>query len=280
MKNGIIDVGGGFRDIYGAGVLDYCQDHGIEFDCAIGVSAGSANLVTFLARQRGRSYKFYTEYAFRKEYASLGNFLRTGSYVDLDYAYGTLSNEGGEYPLDFKAFRENPCDFICVACDARTGLPIYHPKSRVRTNDCDALKQSSALPVFIKPYVVDGTPGFDGGIVDPIPLARAFAEGCDRVVLILTRPVDTPREQKKDRNPARVLARHWPQAAERLLDRWRVYNEGVELAKAYQKQGRVLIVAPDDTCGLSTLSRSREKLELLYQKGLKDAEAIEGFLKA
>lgn len=279
MKNGIIDVGGGFRDIYGAGVLDWCLDHGIHFDYALGVSAGTANLVTYLAGQRGRSHTFYTEYAFRKEYASLGNFLRTRSYVDLDYAYGTLSNEGGEYPLDFDAFFANPADFVAVACDARTGEPIYHPKSRVRRNDCDPLKQSSALPVFIQPYVVDGVPGFDGGIVDPIPLGRAFADGCDRVVLILTRPVDTRREQKKDVMPARVLARRWPHAAERLLERYRVYNEGIERALEYQRQGRVLIVAPDDICGLSTLERSREKLEMLYQKGLKDAEAIEGFLK-
>ena len=28
---GIIDVGGGMRDIYGAGVLDYCLDNNIKF---------------------------------------------------------------------------------------------------------------------------------------------------------------------------------------------------------------------------------------------------------
>ncbi len=280
MKTGIIDVGGGFRDIYGAGVLDYCQDNGIEFDYTIGVSAGSANIATFLARQRGRSYTFYTEYVFRKEYASLGNFLRKGSYVDLDYAYGTLSNTGGENPLDFEALLQNPAEFVIVACNAITGEPIYYDKSRVRVDDCDALKASSALPVFIKPYVVDGVPGFDGGIVDPIPVERAFADGCDRVVLILTRPVDQPRIPKKDRTPARILARRYPKAAERLRDRWRTYNEGVERAQEYAKEGRLLIVAPDDTCGLSTLSRSLDSLKQMYAKGLRDAEAIPAFLKA
>lgn len=278
MKTGIIDVGGGFRDIYGAGVLDYCQDHGVSFDYAIGVSAGSANLTSFLAHQRGRNYTFYTEYVFRKEYASLGNFLRTGSYVDLDYAYGTLSNTGGEYPLDFKAFSEDPTQFLVVACNALTGEPIYYDKSRIRLDDCDALKASSALPVFIRPYVVDGVPGFDGGIVDPIPVEHAFADGCDRVVLILTRPVDQPRTPEKDRTPARILARRYPRAAERLRERWRVYNEGVERAQAYAREGRLLIVAPDDTCGLSTLSRSLDSLKAMYAKGLRDAEAIPAFL--
>lgn len=280
MKTGIIDVGGGFRDIYGAGVLDYCLDHGIAFNCAIGVSAGSANLASYLAGQRGRNRTFYTEYIFRKEYASMENWLRHRSYVDLDYAYSTLSNTGGENPLDYDAMLSNPASFTVVACNALTGEAIYYDKSRLHVNDSDPLKASSALPLFCQPYVVDGVPGFDGGIVDPIPVERAFAEGCDRVVLILTRPVSEPRTQKKDRTPARLIARHYPRAAERLLERWRVYNEGVERAQTYAKEGRLLIVAPDDVCGLSTLSRSLDKLERMYAKGLRDAEAIPAFLSA
>ena len=278
MKTGIIDVGGGFRDIYGAGVLDYCMDHGIAFDCAIGVSAGSANLASFLSGQRGRNHTFYTRYIFRKEYAGVGNFLRRGSYVNLDYAYGTLANTDGENPMDYQAFFANPTAFTAVACDARTGEAIYYDKSRVRVDDCDALKASSALPLFCRPYVVDGVPAFDGGIVDPIPVERAFGQGCDRVVLILTRPVDQLREQKKDRLPARLIRRRYPRAAERLLERYRVYNEGIERARRYAGEGKLLIVAPDDVCGLSTLSRSLDKLERLYAKGLRDAQAIPEFL--
>ncbi len=48
MKLGVIDVGGGFRDIYGAGVFDWCLDHDVHFDYCIGISAGSANLASFL----------------------------------------------------------------------------------------------------------------------------------------------------------------------------------------------------------------------------------------
>ncbi len=43
---GIVDVGGGLRGIYAAGVLDRCMEHGIQFDLGIGVSAGSANLAS------------------------------------------------------------------------------------------------------------------------------------------------------------------------------------------------------------------------------------------
>ncbi len=44
MKYGVIDVGGGLRGIYGAGVLDRCLEEDLRFDLCIGVSAGSANM--------------------------------------------------------------------------------------------------------------------------------------------------------------------------------------------------------------------------------------------
>ena len=56
MKTGVVDVGGGLRGIYAAGVLDYCMEHGIRFELGIGVSAGSANLASYAAGQIGRNY--------------------------------------------------------------------------------------------------------------------------------------------------------------------------------------------------------------------------------
>ena len=100
MKTGIIDVGGGLRGIYGAGVLDRCMEEGVRFDCCIGVSAGSANMSSYVAGQHGRNKPFYQDYSFRKEYMSVGNLVRKHSYLDLEYVYGALSNRGGENPLD------------------------------------------------------------------------------------------------------------------------------------------------------------------------------------
>lgn len=88
MKNGIIDVGGGLRGIYGAGVLDRCLEEGIHFDCCIGVSAGSANMSSYIAGQHGRNKPFYDEYSFRKEYMSVKNLVQKHSYLDLGYVYG------------------------------------------------------------------------------------------------------------------------------------------------------------------------------------------------
>ena len=84
MKYGISDVGGGLRGIYGAGVLDRCLEEKIAFDCCIGVSAGSANMTSYLAGQHGRNKPFYDEYSFRKEYMSVKNLVEKHSYLDLE----------------------------------------------------------------------------------------------------------------------------------------------------------------------------------------------------
>ena len=278
MKLGVIDVGGGFRDIYGAGVFDWCLDHGVNFDYCIGISAGSANLASYLAKQRGRNYTFYMDYVFRKEYASFDSYVKHHNFANLDYVYGTLSNHDGEYPVDYEAFAANPTGFTVIACNALDGSAKYFDKSDVHYDDFNIMKASSAVPVACEPYVIDGVPYFDGGIVDPVPVQKAIDDGYDRIVLVLTRPKDVLREQKRDIAPARILRHSYPAAAERLLNRYATYNDEVALAKEYERDGRVLILAPDDLCGLSTLSKSFEGLELMYRKGYAAAGAIANYL--
>lgn len=276
----IIDVGGGFRAIFGAGVLDRCLEEGIAFDHCYGVSAGSANLTSFLAHQHGRNHTFYTQYAFRKEYASVNSFIHNHNFANLDYVYGTLSNHDGENPLDYEAFAANPAQFTVVACDARDGSTKYFAKNDMHYDDYDILKASSAVPVACQPYVIDGVPYFDGGIADPVPVQKAIDDGCDRIVLVLTRPKDVIREQHKDVAPARILRRSHPKAAERLLERYATYNTEVAAAKQYEAEGKVLILAPEELYGLSTLSKTYEGLERMYRAGYGQAGRIADFLAA
>lgn len=278
MKIGVIDVGGGFRGIYAAGVLDYCMDQKINFDLGIGISAGSANLCSYIAGQRGRNLRFYTEYGFRKQYMSLENFIRKRSYVDLDYVYGTLSVHDGENPVDYPALRENPMEFLTVAVNAVTGQTRFFDKSDLCQDCYDVLKASSAIPFVCRPYEIGGTPYYDGALGDPVPIQKALELGCDQVVLILTKPEHVLRTSKKDRLFAAQIQRKYPLAAEKLRTRARRYNEGIALAQEYAKQGKVLIVAPDDTCGVDTLRRDQDCLRRLYEKGYGDGQKITDYI--
>lgn len=278
MKTGVVDVGGGLRGVYAAGVFDRCMEQEICFDLAIGVSAGSANVASYVAWQRGRNYPFYTDYPFRKDYMSLSNFIRKHSYLDLDYIYSTLSNSGGENPLDHRKFMESKTDFLAVATNAETGEAAYFDKKDVGLDDYSVLKASCAIPFVCHPYPVGNTAYFDGALGDTVPIEKAFSMGCDKVVLILTKPRDLVRTSKNDERLARLIRRKYPRSAEKLSRRAEQYNEGVAKAKEYEAQGRLLIVAPDDTCGVDTLTKNREALKRLYEKGREDAKTIAPFL--
>lgn len=277
QKIGIIDVGGGMRDVYAAGVLDTCLEQGIKFDYCIGISAGSGNMLSYLAGQKGRNYRFYSEYTFRKEYISLRNFLKLHNYVNLDYPYGELSATKGEDPVDYDTFEKNTAEYYVVACNAVTGETKYFDRRDIKRDCYDVLKASSTLPVVNQPYVVDGVPYYDGGLADPVPVEKAFADGCDKVVLLLSRPLDFVRVPDKDEKVAKRIRKKYPKAANELSLRYKKYNDSVALAKKYAEQGKVLILAPDDCLGVDTLTKDKEKIAKLYQKGIEDGKRIQAF---
>ena len=278
MKIAVVDAGGGLRGIYAAGVLDFCLAEGIYFDVGVGISAGSANIASYLAGQKGRNYHFYAEYSMRREYMSLHNFLRKKSYIDIDYVYGTLSNDNGENPLDYAAMAANPAEFVIVATNTETGKVRYFHKSDMSQNNYDVIKASCSIPFVCRPYLIGGIPYYDGALGDPIPIEKAFSMGCEKVVLILTRPKDFRRTSGKDRKLASMIHRKYPRAAEALKQRADRYNQQVELAKSYEAQGKLLIVAPDDTCGMDTLTQDAKAMDRFYQKGMHDGKAIASFL--
>ena len=214
----------------------------------------------------------------RKEYASLRNFIKTKSFIGLDYIYGTLSNSNGEYPLDYQAIIENPMEFIVVATEAETGKVKYFDKSDLYLDNYHIFKASSAIPYVCRPYTIDGIPYYDGALADPVPIEKAFLMGCDKVIVILTLPENKIRPVGKDNFLAARIEKEYPFAANELKNRAMKYNAGVMLGKYFSDKGKVLIISPDDTCNVSTLSRKPESIIKIYNKGYKDGKAISTFI--
>ena len=276
---GVIDVGGGMRGAYTAGIYDLLMDQKLQpFDYCLGVSAGSANLVSYLALQRGRNLRFYNVYAFRKEYMSAKNFLKHGSYIDLDYIYSTLCNEDGEDPVDYDAFARSTARYEAVVTDAATGKAVYYDKSHIRRNDFSVIKASCAVPGAARPYPVEGRPGFDGGVADPVPYQHALEQGCDKLVVLLTRPADFVRPPLEHHGAMKALLRRWPNTMEALEVRYLRYNGAVAEVKALEAQGKALLLAPDSIAGMETLTKDETAVQRLYQKGYKDGEKILDFM--
>lgn len=182
MKTAVVDVGGGMRGIYAAGVLDYCMDRGITFDLGIGVSAGSANIASFIARQRGRNYPFYTDYPHRREYMGLHNLLHDHAYLNLDYVYGSLSRAEGENPLDYSAMLENPMEFIAVATNAETGETVYFTKTDMHTRMITvSWRHPAPFLLYVSLIESRGWTAMTGPSVIPCPFKRPLTQGVKRL---------------------------------------------------------------------------------------------------
>lgn len=264
---GIVDVGGGMRGVFGCGVTDFLLDNGITFDYCLGVSAGSANLASYVAKQRGRNYTYYTKYSLRPEYMSAFNFVTKHSFFDLDYVYSVLSDSDGEYPLDYKALSQSNQIYKAVATSGETGEPQYFTKNDFGQDSYEPLKASSAMPGVCKPVSIDGTDYFDGGVSDPIPVEKALADGCDHVFLILTKPIDFVKKPEMFKSAYTKVLKNYPAVIKKLNIRHETYNNGIKKALELSKEGKVTIIAPDDGYSVTAFTRNMRELNHLYNEG-------------
>ena len=275
---GIVDVGGGMRGVYSSGVYDYLMDKNIEVDLCIGVSAGSANLITYLAGQKRRTLEFYREYPKRKEYMSFGNFFRCGSYIGLDYIYSDLSNSDGENPLDFSSALRSDMKFLAVATRVSDGGAEYLPKEAMKQDDYTVLKASCCMPGVCKPVSMDGKLYVDGGVADPVPVEKAFDMGCDKVIIVLTKPRE---DYCKPLFATKVLSlrlRKYPEVLSLMKSLHTRCSEVFKRVAEWEKEGKVLVIEPKELHGMTTLNTDSEAIYKLYGQGYRDAEAIEKFI--
>lgn len=278
-KVGILDIGGGLRGIYGAGVFDYLIANNIEIPYTIGVSAGSANIASYIAKQKGRNRRFYEIYATEKEYMGLSQYRKTGSYINFKYIYETLSNDDGLDPWDFEAAKKSDQEMVVVATDAKTGESVYFYKKDMKKNDYGFFSASCCLPIFDKPYNWHKKEYFDGAVANQIPYKKAFEDGCTRLIVIITRPIRYRKSMPKTSRLYKTLRKSYPKIEKELYELPELYNSQLEdLLTNYVPSGKVIIIAPDSTKGLKTLTKDRTKLDKLYHKGYSDAEQIKKYL--
>ena len=145
------------------------------------------------------------------------------------------------------------------------------------TPGCPAILPKTTYTLTTSRWI-NGVPYFDGGVADPVPYRRALADGCDRVVVLLTRPRDFRRPPLSHPGAARLALHHYPKTLEALLQRHLNYNQAVEEVLALEEQGKALLLAPADIDGISALRRNGLALDRLYGYGYQDGAKLEAFL--
>ena len=284
IKYGLVVEGGGMKCAYNAAILDRFLDEGITFDYCIGVSAGSGNLVSYLAGQRGRNLRFFTEHIHDPEYFGLRSLLKTGDLFGIQHIYGDLTRADGKDPLDFPAFLNNPTEYEAVVTNALTGRPEYFGKEAMKQDDYRLIMASSAIPAVCHPVELNGVPYFDGGLTDAIPVRRALEKGCDRLVVILSKNRDYVKKPQGMRPLYRLACRRYPRIVEALNRRHTVYNQNFQEVFALEQAGTAFVLAPREPLHVGTYSMKEEAERALYDLGLQDfaaqKENLQNFLSA
>lgn len=269
-KFGLVVEGGGMKCAYNAGILDAFMDNRITFDYCIGVSGGAGNVASYLAGQRGRNIRFYTTYIHEPGYFGLKSFVKTGNLFGLQYIYGDLTNSTGKDPLDFQAILKNPAEYRVVATNALTGMPEYFVKEDMEQDDYRCIMASCAIPVVCKPIKIRDFYYYDGGLTDAIPIEKALEDGCDKIVVITSKPRDYVRKHQSMRFLYSKICRNYPNIVSAIDNRHGVYNEKLKKVHELEMKGTAFVFAPSEHLKVGTYTMDEQIEEKMYEIGMKD----------
>ena len=278
QKTGLVIEGGGMKCAYSAGVLDRFLDDGITFDYVIGVSAGAANGASYLAGQRDRNRRFYTDHIHEKGYFGLRSFLKTGDLFGLDYIYSSLTNSDGGDPLDFDRMLANPAEYELVTTNARTGRPEYFSKTDMKKDDYTLVKASCCLPAACRARKYRGQYYYDGGLSDPIPADRALQKGCGRVVVILSKPRGYDKKPETGKWFYSLACRKYPVIVDMLNNRHISYMKQYNRIFELESEGRAFVFAQSTPLPSGTFRMDEAENRRLYDLGIADYDRLSGQL--
>ena len=280
MKVGLVLEGGAMRGMYTAGVLDTFLDNNIEVDGIIGVSAGVLFGVNYLSKQRGRVIRYNKKFINDKRYMGFWSLITTGNIINKDFSFYEVPQKLDVFDND--TFMKSKTDFWATITNMETGKPEY-----VKLNDLfkqmEVLRATSAMPYVSKIVELETGKYLDGGISDSIPVEKCKELGYDKIIVVLTRPLDY-RKKKPKEFMAKSYYRKYPEFAKTLNNRYKMYNETVEKIIDMENKKEIFVIRPSRLVKVKRIEKNPEKLQEMYDLGIEDGknslEKLKEFINA
>lgn len=255
------------RAAYANGVLAALEDAGYrDFDAVYGTSAGGALAAWFSAGQARFAVGTW-EYAQDRRILSYRRWATgRGALLDHDRLFEIVY----EKHLDIAKLKAAPWPVVVTVVDADTGQTRYVD---VRTGDVLAwLRATGRLPLAAgEPVEIEGKRWLDGGLTDPIPLARAIEDGAKEILLILNRP---PGERKPEPPiSAWLVGRRFPKLTENVKLHHEHHNRAIRLAAAPPPGVHVDVIRPRRDTGVRRFTRDVKTILKAAQTGEADGRA-------
>ena len=283
MKIGLVLEGGGFRGVFVEGITNWLLEQQIELPYVIGVSMGAINGTNYLAKQNKRNIEIIEQFINDPRYISKRNLITKGGLFGMDFIFNDIAHI--HHPFDFKAFEESTQELVIGAMNCETGRTTYIKKSESTSEDMMvALRASASLPFVSQKVGIEDIPHLDGGISDPIPVRKAFEDGCDKVIVVLTRDENYVKEQFKGASISKVFYRKQPKVLTSLQSRHYIYTETQHHLKTLEAEGKALVIRPNSPLDVSRTEKEFTKVYKAYTEGYHTAEEMKdkiiNFIKA
>ena len=270
MKRGLILEGGAMRGLWTAGITDVMMEHDIWPDGLIGVSAGAAFGCNYKSRQPGRAIRYNMRFAKDRRYSGMHSLLTSGNYFNAEFGYHVIPRQYDVF--DDAAFEQNPMDFTVVCTDVVTGKAVYRPLNESNDDTYDWIRASASMPLVSRVVTIDGYKLLDGGVADSIPLAYYEHMGYERNVVIMTQPKGYQKSHNRLMPLMRMSLHKYPRMVEALDCRHLMYNKELEYVAQAEREGRCLVIRPDEKIPIGHISHNPDEMRHVYEMGRKTGE--------
>lgn len=272
MRVGLVLEGGAMRGMFTAGVLDVFMENNIKVTDIVGVSAGTLFGINYVSKQPKRALRYNLRYINDNRYMSIKSLMRTGNLINKDFTYYKLPFQLDVF--DNKTFKQSDINFFATVTNIETGEAEFI-KIEDAFKQMETLRATSALPFISEIIEINGKKYLDGGIANSIPVDYFEKQNYDKIIVILTRPIDY-RKKKSTGVQFKVAYSKYPKLIEKLENRYKDYNDTVERIVELEKQGKVLVIRPDEEITIKRLEKDTDKLQHVYDLGIKNGkESIE-----
>jgi len=268
--------GGGYRGAFTAGALDVLMERGVwGFESIWGTSAGSLNAVSFRSRQIGRSIRVMLAFRDDRRLTSLVSLAKTGDITGEDFLYHEVQEEID--PCDTETFNASATRMFCVATDMVFGTARYFELHKL-PDDIEMVRASSAVPIVSHSVEIAGHRYLDGGTADSVAFDAALGEihpedvvdyvPAERALVVLTQHREYVKGPQLE--GLAVLTRRYqryPLYVEALATRSERYMAQRERLWELEREGRVLVIVPEEPVTVAPAEHAGAPLLDLYLKG-------------
>lgn len=266
MSVGLVLEGGSMRGMYTAGVIDVFLENNIQINKMIGVSAGVLFGINYMSNQPGRVIRYNKRFVNDSRYMGFKSLITTGNIINKDFAYYDIPFNIDVF--DEETFEKSDCELYAGVTNVETGKPEFF-KVNNGFEDMELLRATSSMPFVSKMVIWNGKKYLDGGISDSIPIEKCQELGCDKIIVVLTRPLDYLKTKTNTLLP-KLFYRKYPNLVNSINTRYKRYNETLKKLQFLEDKKEIFVIRPSKDLHIKRIEKDVNKLQEMYDLGITD----------